>query len=177
MRSLRTSSGLTELKAVELANREGTSTCASQYVSTYACHVGLYIGTVWADVGFKKYLTKILRCLSVCRTSTRVHWQGVIHLTLIRDSGSLVSLSLCIRRHAYDTRPPDTVVFNKWYLSVTCEQRLKKDPMGKKVSLCSHGKKGQLFCCKYRSKNATVSRAPQGQCEGDVSFIEVKRSY
>ena len=25
------------------------------------------------DVGFKKYLTKILRCSSVCRTSTHVH--------------------------------------------------------------------------------------------------------
>ena len=33
--------------------------------------------------------------------------------------------------------------------------------MGKKVSLCSHGEKGQLFRCEYRSKNATVSRAPK----------------
>ena len=83
--------------------QESTSTCASQYVSTYTCRVGLYIGTVWADVGFKKYLPKILRCSSVCRTrSTRVHWQGVTHLTSIRDSGSLISLSLRIRRHAYD---------------------------------------------------------------------------
>ena len=47
-------------------------------------------------------------------------------------SVSLISLSLRIRRHAYDTRPPDTVGFNKGYLLVTCEQRLKKDPMGKK---------------------------------------------
>ena len=82
--------------------QESTSTCASQYFSTYACCVGLYIGTVWADTGFKKYLTKILCCSSVCRTSTRVHWQSVTHLTSDRDSGSLISLSLRIRRHAYD---------------------------------------------------------------------------
>ena len=83
--------------------QESTSTCASQYVSTYACRVGFYIGTVWAYVGFKKYLSKILRCSSVCHTSTRVHWQGMTHLTSIRDSGSLIILSLRIRRHAYDT--------------------------------------------------------------------------
>ena len=72
--------------------QEDTSTCASQYVSTYGCRVGLYIGTVWADVGFKKYLSKILRCSSVCDTSTHVHRQGVTHLTSDQDSRSLISL-------------------------------------------------------------------------------------
>ena len=72
--------------------QESTSKCASQFVSIYACRVGLYIGTVWADVGFKKYLSKILRCSSVCGTSTRVHRQGVTHLTSDPDSRSLISL-------------------------------------------------------------------------------------
>ena len=88
----RTSSSPTEIRAVNWRMREGTSTCASQYVSTYACRVGFYIGTVWAYVGFKKYLSKILRCPSVCGASTRVHRQSVTHLTSDRDSRSLISL-------------------------------------------------------------------------------------
>ena len=158
--------------------REGTSTCASQYVSTYACRVGFYIGTVWAYVGFKKYLSKILRCSSVCHTSTRVQWQGVTHLTSDRDSGSLISLSLHIRRHAYDTRPPDTVGFNKGYLSVTCEQRLKKDPVGKKKSVFVRmARKGSCFAVSTVARMQLYRAPPRWRCEGDVNFIEVKHSY
>ena len=97
--------------------QEGTSTCASQYVSTYARRVGLYIGTVWVDVGFKKYLTKILRCSSVCGTSTRVHRQGVTHLTSDRDSRSLISLESHIE-DMLTTLAPQT----KWGLTRdTCQ--------------------------------------------------------
>ena len=71
--TLRTSSSLTEIKAVELTDaRRWVNMCLS-YVSMYDCRVGLYIGTVRADVAFKKYLSKDTS-LFVCLygTGTRV---------------------------------------------------------------------------------------------------------
>ena len=45
-------------KAVELTDARRYVNMCKPVCSTYGCRVGLYIGTVWADVGFKKYLSK-----------------------------------------------------------------------------------------------------------------------
>ena len=111
---------------------------------------------------FMRFYLVLRRC--VAGASSRAQYR-VVHLDVVCLSYRQII--------TYDTRPPDTVGFNKRYLSVTCEQRLKKGPMGKKkVSLCSHGEIGQLFCCEYRSKNATVSRPPKD--EGNVMLASLK---
>ena len=51
--------------------------------------------------------------------------------------------------------------------------------MGKKSQSLFAWRERAVVSCKYRSENATVSRAPQDDAKvmGDVSFVEVKPSY
>ena len=132
MKGLRTSSSLTEIEAVELTDaRRYVNMC--QLVCIYirlSCRIvhrnsmgrcGLQ------EVSYKD--TSLFVCLWCEYTCTRTkRYSSNIRSGLRVPNKPGVSY----RRHAYDTRPPDTVGFNKGYLSVTCEQRLKKDPVGKK---------------------------------------------